>query len=82
MLSQDFWGVTNLFSLFLQSVVKLMQGLLQCMMRQVGAGEYLSVSLGLLKAQLCHRGYCPSSSSPPQPPLMSRGKAPFQQVLK
>lgn len=33
------WGFMRLFSLFLQSVVKLMRGLLQCMMRQVGAGE-------------------------------------------
>ena len=35
------WGLTRCFSLFLQSVVKLMRGLLQCMMRQVGVGERL-----------------------------------------
>lgn len=49
------WGLTRLFCLFLQSVVKLMRGLLQCMMRQVGAGECLQELSGLLKAQLCHK---------------------------
>lgn len=43
--------------MFLQSVVKLMRGLLQCMMRQVGAGERLRESSGLLRAQLCHKDH-------------------------
>ncbi|XP_010140898.1 PREDICTED: phosphorylase b kinase regulatory subunit alpha, skeletal muscle isoform [Buceros rhinoceros silvestris] len=38
------WGLTRLFSFFLQSVVKLMRGLLQCMMRQVDKVEAFKYS--------------------------------------